>query len=186
MKLQFLKRSAEKKSEVNRLRREGVIPAVIYHRGKNTETIAVKGSEFSSLLRTVQPGRLSTQVFELVDESGKVRKAIIKDIQYNVVNYNVIHLDFEELHDDLPVNVKVPIECVGVVDCPGIKLGGSLRQVIRNVRVRCLPKDIPAAFIVDIKTMGIKDVRRLGDLEIPNTIRPLASLKEVAIAIVKR
>lgn len=186
MKLQTSKRTAARKSEAKQLRRENLIPAVIYVRGKAGETITVNGAEFTSLLRKVISGRLPTTKFTLVDEAGKERKVLIKDIQYNPVNYNVIHLDFEELIPDVAVNVKVPIECVGIADCIGIKLGGFLRQVIRYMRVNCLPKDIPDVFTVDVKEMNIRASKRLKDLDIPNTLRPLVDLNEVAVAIVKR
>ena len=187
MKLNVISRTAGKKSASKQLRRAGQIPAVVYMRGKETaENIAVKISEFESVLRQVQPGRLSTLIFTLVDEKGKVHRVLLKEIQYHVTKYNVIHLDFEELVDNVPVNVKVPIECVGIVDCVGIKLGGVLRQVIRYLKVRCLPQNIPSAFTLDIRNLGQRETRRLMDLDIPETVRPLTDLNEVAIAIVKR
>lgn len=186
MKLQLLKRTAEKKSESKQIRREGNIPAIIYVQGKPAEPITVKNSEMAAVLRNVQPGRLSTTILELVPESGKSRRVVIKDIQYHVTTYNVQHLDFQELHEKEKITLNIPIECTGIVDCVGIKLGGALRQVIRALRVSCLPKDIPNSFEVDIKEMGLGDVKRLSDLKIPNTIRPIANLKEVAITIVKR
>lgn len=186
MKLQVFKRSADKKSTTNALRRAGHIPATIYQKGKEAENIALLSSEITTLLRKIQAGRLSTQVLHLVDEKGQERRAIVKEIQYNVINYSVIHLDFEELKDDQPINVKVPIECTGMADCVGVKLGGYVRQVIRTVKVRCLPKDIPSVFYLDVKNLNIFDAKRLGDLDIPPSIRALADLKQVAVAIVKR
>ena len=129
---------------------------------------------------------MPTSVFTLVDDKGKERKAIIKDIQYNVTNYQVIHLDFEELLDDIKVNIKVPIEFIGAAESPGVKLGGVVRQVIRHLKVRCLPKDIPTYFLLDVKDLGPRQSKRLKDLNIPQTIRPLADLNEVALVIVKR
>src|SRR4051812_46638891 len=108
MKLKFCKRAAERKSELKRIRREKDIPASIYVKGKEAEVIAIKGNEFSSVLRNVLPGRLSTEILTLVDEHGKERRVIIKDIQYHVTTYQVIHLDFEELIDNIEVNIKVP------------------------------------------------------------------------------
>lgn len=185
MKLKVHKRTG-KKSETSAIRREKNIPAIIYGQGKAGEAIVVSGVEFNSLLRDVPKGRLSTAVFELHEEKATTRRAILKDIQYNPTTYDIIHLDFEELLDDVKVNVKIPIECVGVGDCVGIKLGGVLRQVIRSIRVRCLPKDIPSFFQVDIKDLGITDVKRLADLSIPETVRPLTKLTEVAVVIAKR
>ncbi|CCB86541.1 MULTISPECIES: 50S ribosomal protein L25/general stress protein Ctc [Parachlamydia] len=186
MKLKAFKRNVEKRCNVNKLRREGKIPAVIYKKGSSGEELSVDSIMFTAALRKVEPGHLSTTIFILEDENGAERRVIVKEIQYNVTNYDVIHLDFEELIDGTPVNVKVPIEIVGVADCPGIKLGGVPRQVIRSLKVRCLPKDIPASFPIDISTLSLGESRRLSDLEIANTLRPLMNLSEVAVAIVKR
>lgn len=185
MNLEVFKR-ATSKSETKKIRREGDIPAVIYVKNKATETVVVKGSEFSSLLRKLQPGRLSTTVFTLKDEQGKTHRVIVKEIQYEPTTYAVRHLDFEGLVDDQKINVKVPVECTGIVDCAGIKLGGVLRQVIRFLRVRCLPKDIPTVFQIDIRNLAQFESKRLSDLEIPPTVRPLADLNEVAVVIAKR
>lgn len=186
MKLKVMPRAAQKKSEVLKLRRQGFIPAIIYHKEKAGETIYVQSDEFSAYLRHVQQGHLPTTIFTLVDEKGKQRRVIIKDIQYNVVNYNVIHLDFEELIDNVPVKVKVPIECIGAAECEGVKLGGVLRQVIRYLRVRCLPKDIPSHFTLDVSGLGPRQSKRLEDVPLSDTLRPLANLREVAAVIVKR
>jgi large subunit ribosomal protein L25 len=186
MKLQTVQRAAKSKSEVNKLRREGYIPAVLYVRGKEGETLAIKNEEFNSLLRGVKPGHLPTTIFTLVDNKGRERRVLVKDIHYAITTYTVLHLDFEELLDNHPLNVKVPIECTGAADCVGIKLGGVLRQVIRHVRVRCLPKDIPFQFELDIRELGLKQSKRLSDIEIPETIRPLVGLNEVVAVIVKR
>lgn len=182
----MFKRDVEKKREAKRSRREGNIPAVIYRHGKTAEAIAVPSTEFTALLRQVQSGHLPTTVFSLADEHGKARQAIIKDIQYNITTYDVIHLDFEELDKDTKVTVKVPIECTGVVDCVGVKLGGVIRQVIRYLKVRCLPKDMPKVFELDVRNLGMREARRLSDLEIPTNVRPLANMHEVAVVIVKR
>lgn len=186
MKLHTVKRSAGNKSEVKKLRREGLIPAVLYAKEKSGETIAVKANEFGAFLRHVKPGHLPTSIFILVDDKGKERRVVVKEIQYQITTYAVTHLDFEELLPEHKINVKVPIECIGQADCSGIKLGGVLRQVIRHVRVRCLPKDLPSYFELDVSQLGPRESKRLHDLTIPNTVRPLADLKEVVAVIVKR
>jgi len=186
MKLHVVGRAAKSKSESNQIRRNGGIPAVIYVRDKPAENLVIKTAEYLAAVRHIQPGRLSTTVFILVDEHGHERRALIKEIQYNIVNYNVIHLDFEMLLDDVKVNVNVPIECIGMNECPGIKLGGVLRQVIRKLRVSCLPKDIPACFEIDVRLLDQRGSKRLRDIALPETIRPLADLNEVACVIVKR
>ncbi len=186
MQLQTIKRAAKSKSEVKKLRREGYIPAVLYVKDQAGETLAIRQSEFNALLRQIQPGHLSTTVFRLVGADGKERRVIVKDIHYAVTTYAITHLDFEELLDTHKINVKIPIECVGATDCVGIKLGGVLRQVIRHLRVRCLPKDLPSFFELNIQELGLRQSKRLADLQIPTGVRPLVNLNEVVAVIVKR
>src|SRR5581483_5885754 len=155
MKLAVKPRLGEKKKDVKDIRREGNIPAIIYFSKGQPEKLIIDGTEFKAVLRGLKPGQLPTTVFTLSD-GKKERRAIIKDIQYHLTTYVVSHIDFEELVDDVPVNVKVPVNCVGVMDCMGIKLGGFLRQVVRHVKVQCLPKHIPAEFSVDVKDLGIR------------------------------
>ncbi|MBS4163495.1 50S ribosomal protein L25 [Candidatus Protochlamydia amoebophila] len=186
MKLKAILRTGKSKSEINRLRREGMIPAVLYVRGKEGETLAINSAEFNSYLRRVKSGHLPTTIFTLVDEKGSERRVLVKDIQYAITTYQVMHLDFEELIDDHKINVKVPIECTGTVDCVGVKLGGVLRQVIRHARIRCLPKDMPSFFELDVQELGLKQSKRLKDINIPETVRPLIDMNEVVAVIVKR
>lgn len=186
MELQVRKRKGERKSEAKQLRREGNIPAIIYHRSKPAEMVSVSNVEFGALLRSVKQGRLPTTIFTLVDESKNTRRAILKDIQYYPTNYQVIHLDFEELVDGIPVNIKVPIECTGIADSAGLKLGGVLRQVIRHVRINCLPENIPEQFSLDIREMVMADCKKVKDLNIPNNVRLLVNPNEVVVTIVKR
>ncbi|MBM3192569.1 MAG: 50S ribosomal protein L25 [Chlamydiae bacterium] len=91
-----------------------------------------------------------------------------------------------ELQKETPVNVNVPIRCIGVEECPGIKLGGFLRQVMRHVRVNCLPKDMPKEVVVDVKDLGIKQTRRIKDVVVPQEVAPLAAREDVVVVIAKR
>lgn len=186
MKLNVQARVAKQKGQNNRLRREGKIPAVLYSQGKPGEAIAVEGEIFLSLLRTLEPGHLPTTVITLVDKNGKERKALIKDIQYEPTTYQVEHLDFEELHRDVTVDVKVPIHFTGKEQCPGIKLGGVLRQVIRHYRVRCFPNKLPTYFELDVSSMNMKQSKRLREIQLPEGVKGLTPANEVAVVIAKR
>ncbi len=185
MKLIVKSRDGEKKGDIKQIRRAGNIPAIIYSSSSKPEKMIVDGVEFRAILRGVLPGQLPTTVFVLND-GKKERKAIIKDIQYHLTTYQVSHIDFEELVDHVPVNVKVPVNCTGVVDCVGIKLGGFLRQVMRHVKVECLPKHIPSEFLVDVRDLGIRQSKRLKDISMPQGVRPLAATDEVIVVIAKR
>ncbi len=185
MKLTVKPRVGEKKGSIKQVRREGDIPAILYSGKQQPIKISLNGAEFSAVLRGLKAGGLPTTVFMLTD-GKKEWKAIIKDIQYHLTTYAVSHIDFEELHADVPVNVKVPIQCTGVADCVGIKLGGFLRQVVRHVKVECLPKHIPSEFQIDVRDLGIRQSKRLKDIAMPEGVRPLAGKEEVVVVIAKR
>lgn len=186
MKLNYQARKISTKGAVAALRRDGRIPGIIYKGDGAGEPISVERAEYEALLRQLKSGHLSVTVLELTDEAGKVRKALVKDIDYERTTYNVLHLDFEELQDDKPVTVRVPIELIGSQDCKGVKLGGFLRQIIRAMRVRCLPKDIPTQFELNVRNLEIKQTLRLSDMQIPSNVTPRARLEEVAVVVAKK
>lgn len=185
MELAFSKRGLDKKLEVKRARRKGEIPGILYCRGKKGETIIVDANEFKKLIRKIPQGFLSTTVFTLKSEE-KVYKAILKDVQYNVTSYEPIHLDFEELKADEKVTVNVPIQCTGVAECAGVKLGGVLKQIKRTVRVKCLSDAIPSHFELDVKELTMGHVKRLGDIAFPDGVEPIGDMKTAAIVIGKQ
>ncbi|MES2345072.1 MAG: 50S ribosomal protein L25/general stress protein Ctc [Chlamydiota bacterium] len=185
MKLTVTKRDGTRKSEVKQIRRKGNIPAILYAAGRSCENIEVDGNAFKTILREIKAGRLSTTQF-LLECGSKERLAVVKDIQYHPTTYQIIHLDFEELLDNSPVSLNVPITCTGIVECMGIKLGGFLRQVIRQVKVECLPKDIPSEFVIDVRDLGIRQSKRLRDLVLPQGVKPMAPMEEVVVVIAKR
>ncbi len=186
MKLSVKSRGAERKSESKRIRRAGNIPAVIYGKGEEGRPLEVSGEDYSAALRSIKKGHLPTTRFTLVGEDGKETSAVVKDVQYHRTTYKILHLDFEELKEGVPVNVNVPIEFVGQVDCPGIKLGGVLRTVIRRLRVSCTPEKMPAFFELDVRELVMKGTKRLSDIKLPEGVRSLQDVNEVAVVIAKR
>src|SRR5690348_9523601 len=115
-KLTVYPRKDLKKSETNRIRREGNIPAVLYGQGHPSEAIWLKGEEVQALLRDLKSGLLATTTFEL-EGKQKTYKAIIKDIHYHVATYAILHIDFALLEEDREVTVNVPIQILGVAEC---------------------------------------------------------------------
>lgn len=185
MKLSVFKRTKGKKSEIGQIRRAGNVPGVLYGRNRDGEAIYLNGDEMRTILRNMRPGLLATTVFELHD-GQKTQKAIIKEIQYHVATYAVEHIDFAFLSADEPVTVNVPIQISGTADCVGIKLGGFLRQVIRTLKVSCLPKDIPQEFFIDVRDLNIAQSKLLSDIAVPENVRPLAKMNEVAVVVGKK
>ena len=185
MELMVFKRNADKKSEKKVIRRTNDIPAVVYGNSVTNENMFVKGAQIEEALRNIPEGRLSTQVFTLVEDNNKF-KALVKEIQYHSTTYKIMHIDFYKIDEKKLFNVKVPIECLGAANCVGIKLGGALRRVIRKLKVRCLLKDMPQTFNLDVSKMEVGHAKKLSEIEIPKNVQPLAQMNEIAVTIAKR
>lgn len=180
MKLAIKKRE----KSLGEIRRSGEVPAIVYSKGQPAEAITIDGVELNTHLRGLKDGHLPTTIFTLHDGKREVR-ALIKDIQRNIITYRVSHIDFEELVEDAPISLNVPIVLVGVSECVGVKLGGTIRQVIRRVRVKCLPRHIPKEFTLDVKDLGIKQKKRLSELTLPEGVKSLVNMDEVVVVVAK-
>lgn len=185
MKLSYFSRTAGKKGEINKLRREGSIPAVLYGMDQPAQPIFVKKEDIETVLRHMKQGLLSTSVFDLHD-GEKTHKAMIKEVQYHRSTYAIEHLDFLHVNDKAMLTVNVPIQVVGAGDCVGVKLGGFVRQAIRSLKVSCLLKDVPQEFTLDVRDMQIAQTKRLSDIAIPDGVKPMAKMNEVAVVIAKK
>ena len=178
-------RSAKSKGEAKGLRRNKKVPAVLYGSAGENQNVAIDLAAFEGVLRKIPKGGLSTTRFEL-DIEGKKQPAILKEVQYSRVGYNILHLDFETLRDESRVNLNVPVRIKGEMDCVGIKVGGVLRRVIRAVRISALPKDIPTHFTLNVSKLGMKQSLRVRDIEVPEGVRMLSATDEVVVVIAKR
>ena len=178
-------REGTSKGDVRRLRRGGSIPGVVYSEGKSAEKVFVARTEVEAGIRSIRPGALPVTVFELKDASGHSRTALVREIQYKPTTYEISHIDFLELEAKRMVEVKVPVEFVNASECVGVKLGGQLRHIARHVCVRCLPADIPAQFNVDVKDIGIRQSRRVRDMDMPDSVTCLINIEEVVASVVK-
>lgn len=176
-------RSSEAKREPKRIRREGDVPAALYVRGKDSASVIADGEDFRAALRATPKGRLATTIFTLKTEDGKEKKAIIKDIQYHPTNYDILHIDFEELDSKHSVKLNVPIECTGVIDCQGVKLGGALRQILRTIRVQCPSTKIPSHFELNVKELGRKEKMRVKDIALPEGVTLLVDANLPAVTV---
>ncbi|MBN2478591.1 MAG: 50S ribosomal protein L25 [Parachlamydiales bacterium] len=183
MELEVFKREKE---STNKLRILKNIPAVLYAKGMKNENIFLKTGDFKNKTAHLKPGDLSTTIFTLKQDNKSI-EALVKDIQYHVTTYAIIHIDFYKLDDKTPISVNVPIRFSNVQDCIGIKHGGNVRQVIRTVKVRCLKKYMPKEFILDVANLDMNDVLRISDIKMPeNVFCETKNLNEVVVIIAKR
>lgn len=184
MELMLTKRSAEKKSDLTRIRSSGDIPGILYPSTSKNQAVTVNGADFHAFLRSLPKGHLPTTIFEL-HLDGRIDRAIVKGIQYHPTTYKIQHVDFQILGDRL-LTLKVPVLFVGRGSCVGVKLGGCVHQIIHHIRVRCAPAHIPRHFSLDIQHLTIGESRRVGEIDFGPHISPLTNKGEIVVIIKKK
>ena len=185
MKLTVFPRTAKKKSDAKKVRRQGQIPAVVYGVDQANHNVYLQSDELQAIFRKMRPGLLATTLFEL-QEGNKTYKALVKEIQYHPATYAVLHIDFALVFDDKPVTVNVPIQLAGIAECVGAKLGGFVRPVVRALKVNCLPKDLPEVFVLDVTALDIAQSMTLSQIAMPEGVRPMMKMNEVAVVVAKK
>ncbi len=140
---------------VRRLRKQGLIPGIVY--GHKTEPTPIKVQK-DALLQLLRHG---LHMVELETDAGNER-ALIKDIQYDSFGDNVIHVDFTRVAMDEKVIVTIPVELVG--SPVGVTHGGILQHLLKEVVVEALPGNIPAGISLTVRDMDVDAVIHVKDL----------------------
>ena len=160
-----------------RLRREGLVPGVIYGGGEN-QNFAFKVDALA-LRKLLAEG---AALLDLEIDGGRTRPVIVKDQQNHPVREEVLHIDFPEVRLDEKIQTTVLVELEGAEESPGVKEGGVLEHVTRELNVEALPTDIPDNLVVDVSAMEIAATLPLSDVPAPSGVTFLDDPEETVIA----
>ena len=175
-------RAREKRgsAESRRLRKEGLIPGVLYGNGKQAQAICIPERELRRAL--TGPGGLHAILDVTVEGQGTTHASILKDYQQDPLRGHISHVDFHEVRLDQPIHASVTVQLVG--EPAGAKEGGVLSQVQREVNVEALPMEIPEHLELDVSGMAIGDTLRLADLSALDGVTFLDDPDETVLATV--
>jgi len=167
--LTIKRREGTGKQVAKRLRREGVVPAIVYGGGQAVPVTV----DPKAVLRMLVGHEGTTQLLTLkVDGEAATRMAIIRAMQFDPVTERLLHVDLQEVSADKPITVRVGVhpvgEAVGVRDTKGI-----LNLVLHELTVSCLPVAIPERIDADVSGLAIGDVLTIADLQAPEGVRIL-------------
>ncbi len=175
--LEVLPRAETGKGVARKLRREGLIPAVIYGH-QSTKSLAVRLKDLQQILN--REGGANSLLELTVD--GKKRTALLKDVQYDLILRVPIHADIFEVSMDQKIKVMVEVKQTGA-DPVGFKKGGILTHTATEVEVECLPAEIPESFLVDLSGLDVGDSCHVSD--VPNLgLKVLTSKDQVLFAMI--
>lgn len=175
------KRVAMSKNELSRARLDGSIPAILYGRHlDNNIALSLNKSNFNKVLRSY--GRVVLLDFTSEDTSLNGRTTIIKEIQRNCINDEILHVDLIEVRQDEEITVNIKLNFTGTPI--GVKeKGGVLDLLRRNINISCLPSKIPQQIDIDLSNLDLGQALHVSDIIIPEGVEVLDA-KDISIASV--
>jgi large subunit ribosomal protein L25 len=160
-----------------RLRREGLIPGVLYGGGDCT-AVRIDARELRTALLA------SSAVIDVSIEGGKSRPVIVKEQQHHPVRDEIVHIDLLEVRLDEKIQTTVPLELDGAEEAPGAKEGGVIEHVTRELNIEALPTSIPERIVADVSGMEAAATMHLSELTAPEGVTFLDDPEETIIATV--
>jgi large subunit ribosomal protein L25 len=163
--------------KARRLRREGLIPAVLYGHGEGTVSVSVNGEQFEHAIRH------GVRVLDLKTTKG-LEKALVKDVQWDHLGKHILHVDFARVSEKDRVQVPVPIELRGIA--PGVTAGGLLDQPLHSIEIECGATAIPDSIRVSINELQIDQAIHVKDLKLPEGVVALADPDAIVVHVTQK
>ena len=155
-------RTAGTTNDARRLRKTGLIPAIVYGKGIEPKCISVNATEWQLLSRN------ELNILSLV-EDGKETLVLLKEVQHDPIRNRTRHLDFQAIRMDQKIKAHVAVRAGHTVPA-GAAAGGLLEQNLHEIEVESLPQDLPEEIIVDVSGMNLGDIIHVGDIVMPEGV----------------
>ena len=178
--LKAIKRESTSSGSNNKLRLEGLIPAILYGGKDSNQNISVKKKEIQSL---VYSDTFLSKVLEL-EIDGKKEKVIPREVAFHVVSEEPIHIDFMRIVAGKKIILEIPVKFINHQDSPGLKRGGVLNIVRRKVELKCPAENIPDEIIVDLAGTDIGTSLKISSVKLENDVMPTITDRDFVIATV--
>lgn len=170
-------RVREGSRSTQRLRKEGLVPGVVYGHGGEAKLFSVVDRDLRGVLNE------GNALFDLEIEGQQAVPVVVKEQQFHPVKGDVIHMDFLEVNLNEKIEAEVSLELEGTDQAPGVREGGVLEHVLREVTVEALPTEIPELLVVDVSGMEINDNVTLEAVVAPEGVTIVADEpSEVTVA----
>ena len=164
-------RSDSGKGASRRLRHQGLVPAIVYGGKFDPMQISIDHNVF---LHELDKETIYTQVVDLKMD-GKIQEVILRDLQRHPYKTKILHADFFRIDKNTPIKVVVPVHVNNAEECVGVKMdGGMLTQVVTEIEIIALPKDLPEYLEIDALELHLGDILHLTDIKMPEGVEIVA------------
>ena len=178
--LKATKRTITSTGQVNKLRSDGFIPAILYGGKQNNLSISLKKLHLQDLIKTKT---FMSKVVEL-DIDGSTEKVLPKEVSYDPVSDEPLHIDFMRIVKGAKLILEVPVQFINSEKSPGLKKGGVLNIVRRKVQLKCPAENIPNEIIVDLDNTEINTSLKISSVKLPENVAPTITDRDFVIATV--
>ena len=178
--LKATKRNSVTTGQVNKLRSEGFIPAVLYGGEKSNLSISIKKLQLKDLLNKET---FMSKVFDL-DIDGNSEKVLPREIAYDPISDEAIHIDFIRIVKGSKIILEIPVKFINSEKSPGLKKGGVLNIVRRKVELKCPTENIPNEIIVDLDNTEINTSLKISSVKLPDGAVPTITDRDFVIGTV--
>ena len=178
--LKAIKRENTSSGSNNRLRSEGLIPAILYGGKEANKNISIEKKDIKNLIHS---DTFLSKVLEL-DIDGKKERVIPRDVAFNVVSEEPIHIDFMRIVSGKKIILEIPVKFINHPDSPGLKRGGVLNIVRRKVELKCPAENIPDEIIIDLAGTDIGTSIKISSVKLPDNVIPTITDRDFVIATV--
>jgi len=178
--LKATKRTSASTGQLNKLRSEGFIPGVLYGGEKNNLNISLKKLNLQNIINTET---FMSKVYNL-DIDGSSEKALARDVAYDPVSDEPIHIDFMRITEGSQLTLEIPVKFINSEKSPGLKKGGVLNIVRRKVELKCPAENIPDEIVVDLDNTEINSSLKISSVKLPENVTPTITDRDFVIATV--
>ena len=173
-------RVTKKKSELNKLRSDGFVPGILYGDVEKNISLSIKKTTLDHFLKTTN---FKSKVIKISLE-GKEFEVLPRDVEFDNLSNQPIHVDFQKLSSNTKVVVWIPVKFLNEETCPGLKMGGVLNIVRRKVELDCPAEKIPSELVVDLAEKEIGETIRISAIKLPDGVIPTIKDRDFTIATV--
>ena len=178
--LKALKREKLTSGSNNKLRANGFVPAILYGGKDPNQNISVSKKELSSIINS---DTFLSKVLE-IELEGKKEKVIPRDVSYNVISEEPVHIDFMRIVSGKKIILEIPVKFINHPDSPGLKRGGVLNIVRRKVELKCPAENIPDEIVVDLAGTDIGTSIKISSVKLPESVMPTITDRDFVVATV--
>ena len=178
--LKAIKRENTSSGSNNKLRLEGLIPAILYGGKEANKNISIEKKDIKNLIHS---DTFLSKVLEL-DIDGKKERVIPRDVAFNVVSEEPIHIDFMRIVSGKRIILEIPVKFINHPDSPGLKRGGVLNIVRRKIELKCPAENIPDEIIIDLAGTDIGTSIKISSVKLPENVIPTITDRDFVIATV--